>query len=167
MLTKAQRKRLVDLIENGVVSIADVAEHTSTSPQAVRRWIDPAKAREAHRQLSALIIEAALNPPTLEHDAAIRNQQRKDIMRIVSQRNPMKGKVLSMLRRKKITIPTAARRAGVPISAIVGWCRLHKIALPTEYENYTHRQPPGIVDAIKAASPARNPSSATIPDSSP
>lgn len=65
-------------------------------------------------------------------------------MKIVSQRNPMKTRVLALLRAGKITVPQAARKAQVPVSAIVGWCRLHHVALPAEYAGHTHRPKPEV-----------------------
>jgi hypothetical protein len=55
------------------------------------------------------------------------------MLRIVSQTNPLKRKVLTELRRNKITVEQAARKAAVPVSGILGWMRLAKITIPEKH----------------------------------
>ncbi len=47
--------------------------------------------------------------------------------------NPHKARVLAQLRAGKIGVKRAATLAGVPISGIVGWCKLENIPLPEQY----------------------------------
>jgi hypothetical protein len=61
-------------------------------------------------------------------------------LRITSATNPLKRKVLAELRRKKITVEQAARKASVPVSGILGWMRLAKIAIPEKHAGPRRRQ---------------------------
>lgn len=54
--------------------------------------------------------------------------------------NTYKHEVLIKLRAGTMTIPQAAKRAQVSVSAICGWCRLHGIELPDEF-NQPRRKP--------------------------
>lgn len=142
MISSRDRTILTRLIEAGAVSPADVAEHLSISSQAVRRWIDTDKARESRHILAGLVIEQALHADDPTPDTHKRVKEGDPMSRIVAQRNPHKTKILMLVRKGKITVPEAARRAQVPISAIVGWCRIHKVPLPPKYEDHTHRPTP-------------------------
>ena len=55
------------------------------------------------------------------------------MLRITSATNPLKRKVLAALRRNKITVEQAARKAAVPVSGILGWMRLAKITIPEKH----------------------------------
>jgi hypothetical protein len=143
---------LIDLIRNGVVTPAEVAKHQAISPQAVHRWISAEFAKQARARVAGLIIEAALHPERQERRQGRPNQKEKQTMRVIAQKNPKRTIALANIKSGKMTVPQAAKFAGAPVSGIVGWCRLAKIALPAEYDNRRHRDVANLEQIIQIAS---------------
>jgi len=48
--------------------------------------------------------------------------------------NPHKAAALRQLRAGEITIPQAAKLTGAPVSGVIGWMRLARIAIPAEFD---------------------------------
>jgi transcriptional regulator of acetoin/glycerol metabolism len=136
MLTQHQKDALTRLLESGAVTPQDVTEATGLSRQTVFRWFDASKAKEARRQLAAVAIVQALYP---EQGARTRPLKSDIPAGIVAQRNPHKAAILKAIRAKSVTIPEAAKRAGVSIRAVLTWCKLANISLPTDYVNANTR----------------------------
>lgn len=126
-VSSQQRAMLVDLMLIGQVSPADVAAHLQISARAVRKWVDVDICAEARQARAGAIIAMALE------DRIDPDKEQRAVSRIVSQINYKKREAIAKVRAGKMTIPKAARFAGVPISGMVGWLRIAGVRIPDEF----------------------------------
>lgn len=126
-LTKAQRAALVDLMAYGQATPAEIAARLHLTPQAVRRWYpadDAADARASHvGGLIAMALELRADPQREQRNMGFGQ----------AKLNHRKRKAIANVRAGKMTVPQAARFAGVPLSGMVGWLKLAKIEIPADY----------------------------------
>jgi hypothetical protein len=122
-LSAVQRQRLTQMLQAGMVSAARVSAITGISRQAVHRWFSAPKAERARLAWETKAIMDALVRPEL---------RRQDPMRITSQENPYKRDVLEGLRRGKLDVKQAARKAKVSERSIRKWCEIHHVRIKAE-----------------------------------
>lgn len=153
-------------ISQGKYKPAEIARLLAVNRATVIRWmqiagINHARARAAYvarqweidltaatpKAISRRAIKRKLaDHATAEYQAAgkritkVKPQMFTSQARALHGENPQKRDVLANLKKGKITIPQAAKRADVPISGIVGWMRLAGLEIPDEY-NQPRRRP--------------------------
>lgn len=133
-VSSRQRALLVDLMLTGHVTPSEVAAHVQLSLRAVHKWCPALLCADARQSHAGGIIALAL-----EHRIDADGETRR-MPRIVSQVNYKKRAAIAGVRSGKMSIPKAARFAGVPLAGMVGWLKLAGVHVPEEFDT-PHRQP--------------------------
>ena len=129
MICSYHRKRLTELMLQGMVRPAEVAEALDVTPQAVLQWVCAEDARNARRYRARQIVAAVLKEQ--EPDVKVKAAKRY-------RRHPQKRTLIALLRKGMITVQDAARSAGIPVSGVLAWMRIAGIPIPPEH---TGKQP--------------------------
>lgn len=162
------RRKMIAAIAAGHLSPSEVQQALAVTRMTVFRWLREAgiNHKQARRKYAATIVDRILNDtgaPTVstrriktivaakarkEFEEAgqaitrlepVMPKYRQQGQEQVTQ-NPRKAEVLLKLRAGTMTIPQAAKYAGIAVSAICGWCRIYGIAIPDEF-NQPRRRP--------------------------
>jgi len=131
MVDRRHRAALAVLIETGQATQAEIAAALGVARQSVARWVHPAAAAEARRQIVSGLVAKAMKPPP--EDRSTPYEEGRPMPRIVAQKNPDRATMLSKINRGKMTPRQAAARYGVPVSGVIGWMKLAGLEIPEEY----------------------------------